>query len=54
MIVYLSLLVALIGLVMYFIAGNPKVARCGEMMFFAGMLAFLMRGDAVINLLAGK
>lgn len=51
MIVYLSILVALIGLIMYFIAGNTKVVDCGRIMFACGILAFLLKGDAVISLL---
>jgi hypothetical protein len=48
MIIYLSLLVALIGLVMYLVCGNPpnpgsqKAAEVGRIMFFAGLLAFLL------------
>lgn len=42
MIIALSLLVALIGLVMYLVASNPKISRIGEIMLFAGLLAFLM------------
>ena len=42
MTIYLSLLVALIGLVMYAVSSNAKVARLGEIMFAAGLLAFLL------------
>jgi hypothetical protein len=43
MIIYVSLLVALIGLLMYALAANPKLIRIGEICFFCGLLAFLMR-----------
>jgi Na+/phosphate symporter len=42
MIVYLSLLVALIGLVVYAISTNPKAAEIGRLMFACGLLAFLL------------
>jgi hypothetical protein len=41
MILYLSLLVALIGLLLYVLSVNPKVCELGRLMFLAGMLAFL-------------
>ena len=40
MIIYLSLLVALIGLLMYVLSANAKVGEIGRIMFFAGLLAF--------------
>lgn len=43
MIIYLSLLVCLIGVVMYAISSNPKMVEIGRLMFFAGLLAFLIR-----------
>ncbi len=42
MTIYLSLLVALIGLVMY-LAPYPKLSRIGEICFAAGLLAFLLQ-----------
>jgi len=42
MTIYLSLLVALIGLVMYALSSNGKVVRIGEILFFTGALAFLL------------
>lgn len=38
----LPLLVAIIGLVMYFVTTNANVKRVGEIMFFAGLLSFLL------------
>lgn len=50
MIIVLPLLFALIGLLMYFLASNGKVAEIGRMMFFAGLLAFLLRADQISTL----
>jgi Na+/phosphate symporter len=43
MIIYVSLLVALIGLLMYAFAANPKLQEIGRVSFFCGLLAFLLR-----------
>jgi Na+/phosphate symporter len=43
MTIYLSLLVALIGLFLYFTSSNPKWQRIGELSYAVGMLAFLIR-----------
>lgn len=40
--VTLSLVIAIVGLVLYLLTLTPKVNRVGEIMFFAGLLAFLM------------
>jgi hypothetical protein len=47
MIIYLSLLIALVGVVMYLICNgpspnSPKLAEIGRIMFFCGLLAFLL------------
>jgi hypothetical protein len=42
MIIALSLLVCVIGLLMYALSANPKLVRVGEIMFDAGLLAFLL------------
>jgi len=42
MIVYLSLLVALVGCLCYALSANPKVAELGRLAFVAGLLAFLL------------
>jgi hypothetical protein len=42
MIVYLSLLIAIIGLITYALAANPKAAEIGRITYFAGLLAFLL------------
>ncbi len=42
MIIWLSLLIALVGLLMYVLSGNPKLAEIGRLMFGSGLLAFLI------------
>jgi Na+/phosphate symporter len=42
MVAYLSIIIAVIGILMYFVSTNPKVQRVGEIMFGAGLLAFLI------------
>jgi Na+/phosphate symporter len=42
MIIYLSLLVALIGVLMYALCVNPKLQEIGRIMFACGLLAFLL------------
>jgi Na+/phosphate symporter len=42
MIIYLSLLVAIVGVLMYALAANPKLSEIGRLSFFAGLLAFLL------------
>lgn len=41
-VIYIAPLVAVVGLLLYALATNPKVARVGEIMFFAGLLATLL------------
>lgn len=49
---FLSLIVALIGLVIYFVATHAKVSECGRVMFWTGLLAFLIaNGSATVGLL---
>jgi len=42
MAVYFSLLVALVGVLMYALSVNPKLAEIGRIMFAFGLLAFLL------------
>jgi hypothetical protein len=53
MTIYLSLLVALIGLLAYALATNPKIVEIGRISYFAGLLAFLLEvaGSRVMPLL---
>jgi len=49
MIILLPLLVAIIGVLMYVLCSNPKLSEIGRIMFFAGLLAFLLgyHGQAI-------
>lgn len=51
MLIYLSLFVAVVGVLMYALCVNGKLAEIGRLAFFAGMLAFLLSFGRVINLL---
>ena len=42
MIVYLALLIALVGVLMYALCVNPKLQEIGRIMFWVGLLAFLL------------
>ena len=42
MIVYLPLLIALIGVLMYALCTNGKLVEIGRIMFWTGLLAFLI------------
>jgi Na+/phosphate symporter len=42
MIIYLSLLIAIVGLVVYALAKEGKYVEIGRIMFGAGLLAFLL------------
>lgn len=44
MTIALQLLVALIGVLMYALCANPKLVRIGEILFFCGVLSFLLEG----------
>lgn len=53
MIIYLPLLIALIGLVMY-LACNPadnKLCEIGRIMFWTGLLAFLLTAHQIVPVL---
>jgi Na+/phosphate symporter len=40
----LALLICVIGLLMYALCTNPKLQEVGRIMFWTGLLAFLMGG----------
>lgn len=40
--IYFSLLVAIIGVLMYALCVNPKLQEIGRLSFFAGLVAFLL------------
>jgi len=46
MVIGLTLLVALAGVLMYAFSTNPKLQEIGRIMFFSGLLAFLLGGAA--------
>jgi Na+/phosphate symporter len=49
---FLSLIICIIGLVIYFVATHPKVSECGRVMLWTGLLAFLIaNGSATVGLL---
>lgn len=54
MIIVLPLLIALIGVLMYAFSTNAKVSEVGRIMFFCGLLAFLLRGAGEVIALLGK
>lgn len=43
MYIVFSLLVALIGVLMYAFVANPKLGEVGRIMFWTGLLAFLLQ-----------
>lgn len=52
MIILVPLLIAIIGLLLYVLASNPKFAEIGRIMFFTGLLATLLKtGPAAISIL---
>ena len=55
--IYLSLLVALVGVLMYALSGNPKVSEIGRIMFSCGLLAFLLcacTGTKMLGIIPGR
>lgn len=55
MLIYLSLLVALLGVFTYALSSNPKLQEIGRISFFCGLLAFLLifAGGKPIGLMRG-
>ena len=51
MIVYLSLAVCLVGALVYALSAHVKAAELGRIMFFCGLLAFLLEVQRVVSLL---
>lgn len=43
-VLYLPLIIALVGLVLYALASNAKAAEIGRIMFFCGLFVYLMKG----------
>lgn len=56
MVIFVSLVVALIGLLIYVLTkqDNPKVVELGRIMFFCGLFVFLLQlGPHIVSLLGG-
>jgi hypothetical protein len=51
MIIMIQLLAALAGILMYALCANPKLAEIGRILFFAGILTFLLNASQVISIL---
>ena len=49
MIIYLPLLVAIIGVLMYALCTNPKLAEIGRILFFAGVFTFLLSAHYTVT-----
>jgi hypothetical protein len=54
MIVLLPVLVAIIGILCYALATNPKVAELGRIAYFCGLLVFLLSGAQQLIGLLGR
>lgn len=48
---YLPLLIALIGLIVWFISTNPKLAEAAKWAYVTGLLAFLLQTNQLVRLL---
>jgi Na+/phosphate symporter len=54
MTIYLSLLVAIIGVLMFALSTHPKWSEIGHVMFWTGLLAFLLNSvNAHLGILKG-
>jgi hypothetical protein len=51
MIIYLPLLIALVGILMYALCVNPKLSEIGRIMFWVGLLCFLLGDQALVNVI---
>ena len=55
MLIFLSLLVALIGLLVYVLSSNAKAVELGRLAFACGLLAFLLKcAEPLVNILGGR
>jgi hypothetical protein len=52
--IYFSLLIALIGVLMYALCTPPKLQEIGRIMFWVGLLAFLLHDAEHILALTGR
>lgn len=51
MIIYLPLLFALIGVLIYGFSSNAKLAEIGRILFWTGILAFLLHPEALLKVI---
>jgi hypothetical protein len=51
MIIYLSLLVAIVGLFIWILSKDAKMQEVGKIMLWTGLLAFLLGDAALLNVL---
>lgn len=51
MIIFLPLLISLVGLLMYALSANAKVAEIGRNMFWVGLLAFLLESKQLVTVI---
>lgn len=49
MLIYLSLLVAILGCLVYALATNGKVQELGRLSYVAGLLAFLLEAARMVG-----
>ena len=54
MFIFLSLLVALVGALMYALCTSGKLQEIGRIMFACGLLAFLLNPAPVVTLLTSR
>lgn len=52
MIVYLSLLAAIVGVLAYALSNNAKVQELGRIAWGMGLLAFLLQSSRLIDLIS--
>lgn len=51
MIIFMPLLVCIVGLLVYILSTQGKVAEVGRLMFLAGLLAFLFGSPGLVQVL---
>lgn len=55
MLIILPFLVAIVGVLVYILAANPKVSELGRITFFVGLFFFVMAistGESILSLFA--
>lgn len=54
MILFLSLLISLVGVLMYALCANPKLQAIGLHMFWVGLLAFLLQDQQLVTIFSSQ